>query len=45
MCFMYGMIIDAGPKFYVVWSQTLYMTKVKVMDLEFLYWNFVFKFL
>ena len=28
---MFGMIIDAGPKSYVVWSPTQYMTKVKVV--------------
>ena len=40
-------MIDAGPKFYVVWSPTPYNHdfKVKVMDSEFLYWSFVFKFL
>ena len=34
-------MIDAGPKFYVVWFPTLYMTKVKITDLEFLYCNFL----
>ena len=42
---MLGMMIDAGPKFYVVRSPSPYMTKIKVTDLEFLYWSFVFKFL
>ena len=32
---MFGMIIDAGPKFYVVWSPTPYMTKAKVTDSNF----------
>ena len=35
MCFMFRMMIDAGPKFYVVRSPTPYMTKVKVTDLQF----------
>ena len=39
------MMIDAGPKFYVVQSPTPYMTfKVKVMDLEFLYWSLCLSF-
>ena len=49
---MFGMMIDAGPKFYVVdrcWSKILcsmipnavYDFKVKVTDLEFLYYNFL----
>ena len=32
---MFGMMIDAGPKFYIVQSPTPYMTKVKVMDSNF----------
>ena len=32
---MFGMMIDAGPKFYVVRSPTPYMTKVKVTDSNF----------
>ena len=39
---MFDMMIDAGPKFYVVWSPTLY--KIKVTDLEFLYWSLCLSF-
>ena len=41
---MFDMMIDAGPKFYVVRSPTTYMTEVKVTDLEFLYWSLYFSF-
>ena len=41
---MFDMMIDAGPKFYVVWSPTPYVTKVKVTDLEFLYLSLCFSF-
>ena len=33
--FLFGMMIDAGPKFYVIRSPTLSITKVKVTDSNF----------
>ena len=42
---MFGMMIDADPKFYVVRSPTAYMTLSKFKVTDFLYWSFVFKFL
>ena len=40
---MFGKMIDAGPKFYVVRSPNpVYYFKVKVTDLEFFYCNFSF---
>ena len=44
ICFMFDVMIDAGPKFYVVWSPTLYLTEVKVTDLKFLYWSLCLSF-
>ena len=42
---MFGMMIETGPKLYVVSSATQCMTfKVKVTDLEFLYKSFVLIF-
>ena len=38
--FMFGMVIDNGPKFYGTISTLVHELKVKVMDLEFLLKNF-----
>ena len=45
ICFVFDVMIDAGPKFYVVWSPTQYMTWRSTHRLRIFVLKFVFKFL